>query len=326
MSGKQIISLLFLYVMISWGLAPHANGNQGVIDETSVTLSATVESHEVPLNRVLNLTVSITWEGDIDMIEIGEIEEPILSGFDIVGTSSSNRVMGAAIGRKAVKEISYTLQPNTLGMGYIESVGIGYKDKKSGNSHHLKTQRLGVEIISPVPEEGGHHYNWIYIVIAAFLTGTITIIYIIKKRKNRQDEKPVAERIIEEGYIKELKETVDLKIADKRDAFTVLSKLFKKYLKEKYDISALEATTEDLLRTLREEDFDESLIRICENLLVKADVVKFSGQEATQSELEEAYTTVETILESHLAQVKEKQRQAEEEQKSKRKIWKKRKK
>jgi histidinol dehydrogenase len=54
-------------------------------------------------------------------------------------------------------------------------------------------------------------------------------------------------------------------------------------------------------------------------LLNKADVIKFSGQEATQAELEEAYTTVETVFESHLAQAKKEILENQEAQSQKKK-------
>jgi len=77
------------------------------------------------------------------------------------------------------------------------------------------------------------------------------------------------------------------------------------------------------LATLKQEGLDEGLVRKSELLLSRADVVKFSGQEAAQAELEEASTTVETILESHRALVRQKLSNQNEEKTSKWKIHKK---
>ncbi len=290
--------------------------------QTDVSLSTCVEPRSVPLNRTLLFTVRISWKGDLDLIEIGEVEEPILSNFDIVGTSSANRVESAPEGAKAIKEVAYTLQPKTLGMAYIEPLNLTYKDKTTGKTHALMTQRIGVEVVSPVPEEGERESWWVWVVLGVVIVGGGCGVFLLrKKRARKKAEDKEVERIVEETYLEELKASVDLKNKEKREAFTILSKLFRKSLSEKYGISALEATTEELLRTLSEEGLDESLIRKCAALLVKADVVKFSGQEASQAELEEAYTTVETLLESHLAQAKEKIRQMEEEKSKKKKIF-----
>jgi len=289
--------------------------------QTDVSLSTCVEPRVVPLNRTLLFTVHISWKGDLDLIEIGEVEEPALSNFDIVGTSSANRVESVPGGARAIKEVTYTLQSKTLGMGYIEPVELTYKDRTTGKMHSLMTQRIGVEVVSPVPEQGERGSWWIWVVLGVVVGGGGCGVFLLrKKRAGKKAEDEEVERIVEEVYLGELKASVDLKGEEKREAFTILSKLFRKYLSEKYGISALEATTEELLRTLSEEGLDESLLRKCEALLAKADVVKFSGQEASQTELEEAYTTVETVLESHLAQVREKMRQTEDEKSKKKNL------
>lgn len=316
------IFLALFYLLSSLGYTQEVSPAESVLIETNVSLSTLVEPKRVPLNRPLTFTIRITWEGDLDLIEIGEVEEPLLTNFDIIGTASANRISGTAVGKRAIKEIAYTLQAKTLGMAYIESVGLSYEDKRTGKSHSLLTQRVGVEVISPVPEEGEKRGWWIWILILGVAFAGFFYFLFLKRRRSRGKEtEEEVEQIIEEAFLEELKETVDLKEKDRRESFTVLSKLFRRYLSKKYGISALEATTQELMKTLEEEDLEESLTRKCESLMKKADVVKFSGQEASQAELDEAYTAVETVLESHLAQAKEKLQEIEESKK--RKKWKK---
>ena len=317
---KIIITGLVIFHIITFRFEETTAAQDTDMAETVVSLSAFVESKKVPLNRTLEFTVQISWMGDLDLIEINELEEPVLANFEIVGTSSANRVSGISGGKKAVKEISYRLQPTTLGMGYIESVVLSYKELKTGKTRHLRTQRIGAEAVSPVPDRGERGKLWLWIVLGFVgIFGFSVFFFYVKKRSRIDDGEEEIERIIEEAYLEELRETVDLKSADRREAFTILSKLFRRYLSEKYDISALEATTEELLKKIEQEGLDESLIRRCETLFSKADVVKFSGREAEQSEIEEAYTTVETILESHLAKLKERLLEEEERGKKRKK-------
>lgn len=315
-------SFTLFYLLFSLGYSQEVSPADSVLIETNVSLSTLVEPKCVPLNRPLTFTIRISWEGDLDLIEIGEVEELLLTNFDIIGTASANRVNGTARGQRAIKEIAYTLQAKTLGMAYIESVGLSYEDKRTGKSHSLITQRVGVEVISPVPEEGEKRGWWVWIAtVGVVFTGFFCFLFLKRKQSRGKEAEEEVEQIIEEAYLEELKETVDLKDKDRRESFTVLSKLFRKYLSKKYGISALEATTQELMKTLEEEGLEESLTRKCEALMKKADVVKFSGQEASQAELEEAYTAVETVLESHIVQAKEKLQEIEESKK--RKKWKK---
>lgn len=325
MQRHLFVSLLCIIIILStssFGQSPDSTAQRGL--STSVTLSSFVLPNKVPLNRTTTLTIEITWEGDIDLVKINEIDEPVLTHLDIVGTSSSNKVSGSSTGKKAVKTISYILQPNTLGMAYIESLALSYEDLTTGKTHHLMTQRYGVEAIGAVAEEGERRLPWIPLIAIGIVLVIITF-WIIQKRRAAQDEEDDIEiQPIEEGYLDRLKNEIDLKNPDRRDMFTQLSKLFRKYLSEKFEILAMEATTEGLVASLKETEVDEKLIQRCENLFNKADVVKFSGQDATQAELDEAYTTVETILESQLTAANERLRLAEIEKSKRRGLFKKR--
>ena len=306
------------FVSVGYGQASSAVGSGW--NETKVSLSAFIEPKRVPLNRSVVFTVQVAWEGDLDLIEIGDIEEPLLSNFDVVGTASANRVIGASGGQRAIKEIAYTLRPRTLGMAYVEPAGLSYEDKRTGKSHALMTQRIGVEVVSPVPEPGEGVGWWVWVAVGVGVVGGgVALVSWMRRRSVGPEEETEVVRVVEEAYLDALKQTVDLKTQDRREAFASLTKLFRGYLAEKYRIPALEATTEELLRTLAEAELDEGLIRRGEVLFSKADVVKFSGQDATQAELEEAYTTVETILESDLARAIERMREVEEASKKKNK-------
>jgi hypothetical protein len=325
MLKRTIIFFFTIIVLESFGYA------QGKVVEADsldieITLSAFVEPKQVPLNHVLIFTVSISWQGKLQNIEIKEIEEPVLSNFEIIGTASSNRVIGTDTGKKSIKEVIYNLQPKTLGMGYIESVVLSYEDQKSNETHILRTQRIGVEVISPVVENTNSLIKniWIIILLCLIVLASVILIYMLHFRKKGTITIPEEDKsLMEEMFLNDLKESVDLKNPARRETYSILTKLFRKYLSEKYSISALEATTDELLHNMQNENIEESLLRKCEVLFTKADVVKFSGQEATQAELEDAYTVVETILESNLSQIRAQQLKVEEESKKKRKKQKK---
>jgi hypothetical protein len=270
----------------------------------SVTLGAFIEPKQVPVNRTAILTLRLTWEGALDSVVVGEVFEPILSNLEITGTSTSNKVVGTQTGTQSIKEIRYTLKPKSLGMGYIDSVRVNYEDRKAGVVHQLKTQRLSVEAIDPVPEKQGGSRLWLWaILFICFITGTFGgAMAFLKSRKRKPRETAPIQKPAEETYLDSLKEKVDLQSENRQDAFVTLSKLFRQYLSDKFGIAALEATTKELLGTLRNSGVEENLLRKCEAIFEKADVIKFSGRKASQAELEEAYTTVESVFESKLAE------------------------
>ncbi|MEJ2627473.1 MAG: hypothetical protein P8078_02790 [bacterium] len=294
----------------------------------AVTLSTVINPKQIPLNRTARLIVRLTWKGDIDYIEINQVEEPILSNLEIVGSSASNKIVDTEGGVKAIKEISYILKPVSLGMGYVETVSVSYDDKLSGKTYHLNTKRIGVEAIAAIPEKGEIKLPWIGIaaVLIIMVIGGTGIYYFYKKRIGIEKEQK-EEQLLEEKYLKELKKKVDLSSGDKNEAFTILSKFFRTYLSEKYSISALETTTDELMQLLSGENLEEELINKSRMLFSQADVVKFSGKKATQAELDGAYTAVETILETHLASEKKaKEEKKQENRKSEKRLLRKNKK
>jgi hypothetical protein len=298
------IRILFMVVLgcAAAALLPAQSRN-----ETRVSLSSFAEPRAVPLNRTVRWTVHIEWQDALSLIEIENFEEPALSNFDIVGSSASNRRLADAGGQTSIKEITYTLAPKTLGMGYIESAAISYQDKATGEAHHLMTQRIGVEVVEPVPEPGETRIPWLPIFIGIVLAGTVILFLFLRKRKIEKRMATSAEEqpILEESILKELKSGVDLSSHNRTDSLALVIKLFRKYISARYDIPALEATTSDLIRKLKESGIESRLVEKCEVMLSKADVIRFSGKEATPSELDEAYTTVETVLEAHLKAAKE---------------------
>lgn len=292
----RIRNILFLFLSL-FVLVPVQT-----FSETRVSLSSFVEPRQVPLNRNVIWAVRIEWQDALSLIEIEDFEPPALSNFDVIGSSASNRRFADQGGQTSVKEISYTLKPKTLGMGYIESAAVSYRDKATGESHHLMTQRIGVEVTDPVPEPGDTRIPWIPLLAGIGLLGGIALLVFYRKRvqAKKELESAVDQSLLEERFLAELKTDADLSAPQRNETLSAITRLFRKYVSEKYHIPALEATTSGLIRKLKESGLESTLLEKCEAMLSKADVIRFSGNEATPAELNEAYGTVEMVLESNL--------------------------
>lgn len=309
---KNPKTVRFLVFFILAFLFVCAGGAQ-TVSETRVILSSFVEPKQAPLNRTVTWTVRVEWQDALSLIEIEDFEAPILSNFDIVGSSAANRRTADENGQISIKEIAYTLVPKTLGMGYIEPAAISYKDKATGEVHHLMTQRIGVEVTDPVPEPGERQIPWLpvltgLIVIAAFLVGGWFRKRALQKKvlESAEDQAP-----LEEKLLAELKSSVDLTSPNRDESLSFIIKIFRKYVSEKYGIPALETTTSDLIGNLKESGMESRLTDKCEAMLSKADAIRFSGNEASPAELDGAYGTVEMVLESNLKSIQDKHQDKE---------------
>jgi hypothetical protein len=267
-----------------------------VSPDLSIELSAQAEPNHVPLNGSVKLRVQVMWQGDLDRIEIEEIEEPLLSHLEITGSASANHIAGGAQG-KAIKEIIYFLKPLTLGMAYIEPVGLKYQDTLTGESHFLRTERVGIEVLPAVQEKQASGFLFWPIAALALILGAGIIFYL--RRSRRPAEPQVQAVILEEAFLDRLRAD-DLSKQNPEPAFTHLIKMFRQYLAQKYNIPAMEATTDKWIVSLKQAAGDESLASSCEQLFREADVLKFSGEKISRAVLEEAYSTFEQVLRSQL--------------------------
>lgn len=302
----RLVGFLFFSVSMATLVRGQAEGppHDSTAGPIRVSLSASIDPKNVPLNRDVLLKIEISWEGNLDQVAIGQVTEPVLSNLDIVGTTASNRVLALASGQRAIKEVAYTLKPKALGMAYVEPVTLSYEDRSSHQIENLKTQRLSVEVISAVPEDRTGVPVGVYWILGslAVIFGAAGLIAIWLARRSRPSVQNESVILLEERYLNELCADGGPLAESTAEGFSKLSRLFRRYLAARYGLAALEITTEELVAELPQCGLPEDLVSRCATLLTTADVVKFSGQEVAPAEYQLAYTTVETLFEQNLAE------------------------
>jgi len=257
-----------------------------------------LDLREVPLNRTVKLTIDISWEGDLDRFEIEKIEAPILKNLEVVGNSSANRV-GQQDGKaRAVKYYEFVLQPQDLGMAYVDGSVIKYRDTVAGKSQRLVTNRLQLKVIDPILERDTKKIL-IFGALGLLCLGVVTLsIVLAKKRREKEAARLRAQedsRPLEETYLADLKTEVDLNGADLGESFSRLSRLLRRYLSEKYAFAAMGLTTKEIARELEGLALDKHAIEATTEVLDVCDVAKFSGQ-MEKSKLDRVYTLLEEVL------------------------------
>ena len=264
---------------------------------SQITISASVTQTQVPFNRTLTLTVTISWIGSSQRYDSINFDNPAFTNFEIVGTSTTSRTETDQV----FKDYSYTLKPVELGMGYIESVVVKVRDNILDKEETLVTQRIPVEVIDPVPEPGEKNYNWlIYTLIFMVVVFGMGWVFWRKKRNRNQEAEQEPQQPIELLYLNELKEQFNLDQPNLSEDFTKLSKLFRRYLTEGFGIRALEATTDELGRALSDTPLEENQITSIREILIRSDEIKFSGVNGSPEELNRFYTLFEGIIETFL--------------------------
>ncbi|RMF67231.1 MAG: hypothetical protein D6743_05205 [Calditrichaeota bacterium] len=120
-----------------------------------------------------------------------------------------------------------------------------------------------------------------------------------RKRQEREAARlreAAEQQPIEDRYLADLKEAVDLKSQDVVGSFAALSKLCRHYLVEKYGFPALEITTSEIAEQLQRQAVSTALVEHVREILNQSDVAKFSGGQVEPGILERVYTLMEEIL------------------------------
>ncbi|MDZ7264281.1 MAG: hypothetical protein ONB16_06830 [candidate division KSB1 bacterium] len=296
--------LPIFFLMVSLML-PKAIFAQPELD-SRIKVAATIDRKEVPLNRTVLLTVSLEWTGDLKRYQIGELENPILENLEIVTTSAADRRLSEAGIAKAAKIYEFILKPKAIGMGYIEPVIVKYVDNETGDAHSLITGRLSVKVIDPVAEPGSRStlVRYLLLLLLLLVVGAGLLYFWWRRRAARIQAAAEAVKIVplEEEYLAKLRTTINLKASEDqlREGFWLLSRLVREYLSKKYQIPALESTSEKIVADLTALAVDEKLVSQTQEILNVSDVAKFAGTVGNRSELERIYTLVEMMWERNL--------------------------
>jgi hypothetical protein len=140
------------------------------------------------------------------------------------------------------------------------------------------------------------------------------LVYIYLRVKNKKPIIPIPEKPKEPAYViafRELEHLKEKKLWQKqlfKHYYSELTDILRKYLENQFNIPAMESISEDIIHYLKQQNFNEELIRNTHSLLLTADFVKFAKAEPLPDEndwhLKNAFIFIEktkpqTVEEEH---------------------------
>jgi len=309
---RQTLSPLALLLFnLSSSISPAqipASSDSLIVQPLHVEMQATIAPGRVPLNRQATLRVRLEWSGRIDGVEFDQLDNPQLTNLKLAGSSSANWTGLTNNHPAAARIYEFQLSPQSLGMGYADAMRIAYLDKATGQKNSLYTTRLGVEAIDAVPEPGERPWGLILgsaVALAAMIGG---FVWLRKKRIEKREAealaaiKPVP---LEQKFLDELKQSINLNTSEVNAAFASLYKLTRRFIAEKYSVTAQGISTEETLQALREQAAPEDIVMPLAEVLQTCDLYKYSGESGDPTRLTRAYTQIESILQRGLNEVSE---------------------
>ena len=264
-----------------------------------VSMSATAALEEIPLNRFAAYTIKLKWHGRLSAIEFNPPELPQLSNFKIAGSSSANWV-GVENGQPtSIKTFEYSLRPEGLGMGYVEGMRVSYLDKTTGEQHGLYTSRVGIKVIDPLAEPDEAPLG-LALIFGLLLCATLAILVFQREARAKKKEAArlaaMAVKPLEEEFLDELKNTININTTELKDAFASLSKLLRRYLHRRYEIPTQGISTQEVVAAFRNLTASDEQTAHIEEVLQICDLFKFSGEAGEPARLARVYALTENFL------------------------------
>lgn len=263
-----------------------------------ITLRTYLENDNIPLNNEVVYHVQLSWQGDLDAYQIGDIGDPVISNLTLRGSGSTNRLTTDSQGRPmAVKMITFYFKPTSIGMAYIDGVSVQYVHKQTSESETLFAQRLSVKIVEPTEDPkdefvAGNVLVWVLLI--GFL---ITAIYFglrYMQRKNKVEETP-AEVSLEQKYLDLLSETVHLSNGATRENISSMRKLLNSFIAEKFSIPG-NIEKNIVNERLKKLGIQDELLSKIEQMYDKAELAQFAGEQIETTELHLFFDSLEHIL------------------------------
>lgn len=293
----QFFILFFVFTLLHSQPADTTQSNPN--KPQKIELKTFVESSTVPLNRSVVFHIEVSWEGRLNWYRIEPVSQPVLTNLLLEGSGSENRLDPLPNGNfKATKSITYRFKPLEMGMAYIDGVDIKYINQQTNQEDHLNSQRVMVEITEPIPENsGGTLKAFVYIILLVLFFGVTAyflFVYVRKRKKARHSQAPIIP--LPELYLSRLTQEVDPRGTNLTEMTSRLSRIFREYLSEEFEIHARESSTSEIESQLRELEVDETDRQKIVDVLGKLDIIKFTGKNMDPADFTSIYGTIEAFL------------------------------
>ncbi len=258
-----------------------------------VSVSANVDSTNMVIGDKFQLHLVTTYPQNaaLESIDLSALKE--VENLDIEAETKWDT---AKVGQEILLKKDLTLQ--VWDSGYYWIPEIPFVLKQNGQSNVYKTNRIPINVASVILQDSiqladikdiiREQANWedyLFLIVAFLMICFAGLAYYLWQRREAQKAAPPIPEIklpAHEIALTALNTLRGEKLWQQGDIKTYQSRLtytIREYLENRYEIPALESTTDEILRSLKKVDFDSSWKDKLQNILQVADLVKFAKAE-----------------------------------------------
>lgn len=260
-----------------------------------VQVSATLDSTEMLIGDrfQLHLKATHSTNSTIESIDISGLQA--IENIDLETESEWDTTIN---GNGLILEKDFILQVWDSGFYYLPQISLILIE--NGNKQEYKTNQIPITVstvpprdttelaaIKPIIKEQRNWSDYLIYVIPLLIIGILGLLIFWLMRRKQQKNMPPPVKIKLPAHVIALtaldnlkKEKLWQKGAIKKYQ-SRLTHIIREYLENRYEVPALESTTDEILRRLKNVDFDDQWKDKLTNILQVADLVKFAKAEPT---------------------------------------------
>ena len=276
-----------------------------------VTINVELDTNQIPIGDQVNMQIEVIKSKNSSLI-FPEFKEKLTDEIEIVNKSSidSTELDNNKIGLYQ----NLTITAFDSGLLYIPPLSFFYKtegfaDSISSSANYLEVFPVKIDTTGTIrdikglyraPYSLGELYPYILALIFIGLLAWFIIYYLEKKKKDepilRRTRPPEMPHIIALRELDKLKAEKLWQQNKVKLYYTRLTEIIRMYIERRFDIMAMEETTNEILNEFLDRGIENINYNILEQLLNLADLVKFAKGEPLPDEnithMENAYTFV----------------------------------
>lgn len=253
-------------------------------EESKISVKADLSKAFITIGDPVTYTVTIAHTPEIKILsQIAPPDEKILrvKKAENIQKKEGNRIYeGKKFTVTAFALGEYVLEP--LNIQYLDTDGQTktlqtdkiYLTVKSVAQGEEKTDIRGIKSVVALPKK---FVRWLLIVFGIFVVGVL--VYLFKKKKLVVPTLPVTVLTTEDQTLQELNQLFDSDLIRRgkvKDYYLKLSEILRGYFEKRFRVPAIEATTDEIERALKEKAVDLPLREAVAEVLEAADLAKFA--------------------------------------------------
>jgi hypothetical protein len=305
---KRILNILLLFFLTLPVIA-------------QVSVSAALDSTSIMIGDQVNITLSMSCGPDVEFQDLDISALDTVKSLELMKIGDLQEVSKSDAGRLLQQKI--TITSFTEGVYLIPQIRIPYK--KDGKDRNVYTSTLQLKVntfdvgeateLQPIkniidePITLRDYLPFMLVAVSLVLLGFL-IWYLIKRSRKKEafgefEKKKLPAHVIalkKLGHLAE--EELWQKGAIKRFQ-SELTFILREYLEDRFDIRALESTSDEIVADLKNADIDQERTEKLKNILQTADLVKFAKSEPPIEVHDQAFQNIMAFVKETIPQVAE---------------------